>query len=150
MKKELGCVIEIFSAHKDSKGLPRPIVKELMCIENYGIQNDKFANDNLDKTVMIVGLKSYDIAKENGMELAYGSYGENILFDFDPHEFELGTIFDVGDVYLEVTEKCTICNHLSIFGAHLPKLIKKHRGMYCKILEGGVITKSSHVRIKND
>ena len=149
MKKELGIVKEIFSAKKDSSGLPRPVVESLNLIDGYGIENDKFANDDLNKTVMIVGQNSYDIAKENDMNLKFGSYGENILLDFDPHTLEVGTILDIGDTSIEITERCTICNHLSVFGAKLPKLIKKHRGLYCKILKGGVINKGLHVSIKS-
>lgn len=137
----LGKVIDIFSAPKGVSGLPRPKVKELQLIKDHGILNDKFAGDDIDKSVMIIGLKSYDIAKENGIELVYGSYGENILFDFDPHLFNIGDILQVGQTQLQITEKCTLCSHLGIFHKHLPKIIKNHRGLYCKILKGGKISR---------
>jgi len=146
MKKELGIVKEIFSATLGSSGLPRPVVESLELIEGYGIKDDKFADDDLNKTVMIVGQNSYDIAKQNDIDLKYGSYGENILFDFDPHELEAGTKLYIGDSIIEITERCTICSHLSVFGAKLPKLIKKHRGIYCKILKSGKITKNLSVK----
>jgi len=143
--KQVGVVLNTFSADKSSKGLPRPMVKSLELVEGYGIVNDKFANGNLDKTVMIVGQASYQMAKDEGIDLTDGSYGENILFDFDPHEFDEGTIFQIGDALIEITEKCTICKHLAVFGAKLPKLMKNHRGLYCKILKGGVICKDDSV-----
>lgn len=146
----LGTVIETFSADKNSKGLPRPLVEKLELIEGYGIKNDKFANDDLDKTVMIVGKESYELAKSKGIDLVDGSYGENILFDFDPHEFDIGDTFRVGDTYISITEKCTICNHLSIFSPKLPKLVKNHRGLYCKILKGGLIKKNTEVFLQNN
>ena len=152
-KNKLGNVKGTFSANKSNKGLPRPLVKELNLIQGYGIENDKFAGDDLDKTVMIIGQNSYDIAKKNGMDLSYGSYGENILFDFDPHLLNVGEIIQIGDTLIEVTQKCTICKHLSVFGAKLPKLIKKHRGLYCKILKGGNITtedKTYAIKEKNE
>ena len=139
--KKLGIVKGIFSASKSYSGFPRPIVEELNLIEGYGIENDKFAGADLDKTVMVIGINSYDIAKENGMNLEYGSYGENILFNFDPHLLQLGDIIQVGEVRIEITQKCTICKHLSVFGRKLPKLIKNYRGLYCKILNDGSITK---------
>ena len=61
--KNLGNVLEVFSANKDSSGLPRPKVESLNLIEEYGIEFDKFAGKKLDQTVMIVGLESYKIAK---------------------------------------------------------------------------------------
>jgi len=145
LKKRIGKVIEIFSAKKGESGLPRPVVKKLNLIENFGIEDDKFAGDEIDKSVMVIGLKSYEIAKENGIELELGSYGENILFDFDPHELKIGDTIKIGDATLEITQKCTLCSHLSIFHKYLPKLIKNHRGLYCKITKGGEVTKGSQV-----
>ncbi len=140
MREEMGSVVEIFSATVGSSGLPRPVVKSLELIEGYGIKDDKFADDDLDKSVMIVGQNTYDIAKKNGIDLLPGSYGENILLSFDPHTLDIGTILKIGNTTVEITEKCTICDHLSVFSPKLPRLIKKHRGMYCKILKGGQIT----------
>lgn len=85
--KILGEVLEVFSATKESSGLPRPKVESLNLIKDYGIEFDKFAEKNLDQTVMIVGLKSYELAKSFNIDLELGSLGENILLDFDPHLF---------------------------------------------------------------
>ena len=145
----IGNVVEIFSAKEGSSGLPRPIVKNLDIIKDYGIKFDKFANKDIRKSVMIVGTKAYAIAKENNISLEYGSYGENILLDFDPHNYCIGTKFQIDEVVLEVTESCTICNHLAVFGKELPVLLKNHRGLYCKILKSGKIKKKSIVLIKD-
>jgi len=136
----LGVVKGTFSADKSNKGLPRPKVEKLVLIEDYGIENDKFAGDDLDKTVMIIGMNSYDIAREHGMELVQGTFGENILLDFDPHVLHVGDKMRLGETIIEITQRCTICKHLSVFGAKLPKLIKSHRGLYCKIIKGGNIS----------
>ena len=147
--KNIGKVIEIFSATKDSSGLPRPIVSVLNIIKGHGIEHDKFAGKDEEKAIMIVGLKAYDIAKENNIELLKGSYGENILFDFDPHEYEVGTILKIGEVELVITQSCTICNHLSVFGKSLPSLVKNHRGLYAKVLKDGNIVKNNDVKLKD-
>ena len=146
--KNMGKVIEIFSATKESSGLPRPKVEKLNLIKDYGIENDKFAGKKLEQTVMIVGLKSYEIAKENGIDLELGSLGENILLDFDPHDFEVGTNLKIADAIIEITQICTVCNHLAVFGDELPKLLKSHRGLYCKIVQGDVILPDMKVEIK--
>lgn len=142
----LGKVIEIFSATKDSSGLPRPKVESLNLIKDYGIENDKFAGKKLDQTVMIVGLKSYEIAKELGVELVFGSLGENILLDFDPHDFNIGDSFLIGDSSIQITQICTVCSHLGVFDERLPKLLKEHRGVYCKIISGGIVLKDMIVK----
>lgn len=144
----LGKVLETFSATKESSGLPRPKVKELNLIKDFGIENDKFAGKKLDQTVMIVGVKSYEIAKEKGINLEFGCLGENILLDFDPHELEIGTKLIFQDAIIEITQVCTICSHLSVFDETLPLLLKGHRGVYCKIIKSGLIFKDTIVKIE--
>lgn len=144
--KNLGTVIKTFSATKESSGLPRPLVSSLNLIENHGIENDKFAGKKLEQTVMIVGLKSYEIARENGIDLEYGSLGENVLLDFDPHDFIVGKQFLIGDSKIEITQVCTVCNHLNIFDKNLPDLLRSHRGLYCKIIKSGIIQKDMIVK----
>jgi len=147
MKNIHGRVLATFSAKKGQSGLPRPLVDDLELLYGFGIKNDKFAGKDEEKSVMIVGKIAYDIAKSHGIELALGSLGENILFDFNPHEFKVGTIFQVGSTILQITQSCTICNHLAVFSDDLPLLVQDCRGLYCKILEGGLVKESMKVEI---
>ena len=147
---KIGKVINTFSAKKGQSGLPRPEVKSLNLIYGFGIQDDKFAGNDENKAVMIVGKYAYDLAKEEGINLKEGSLGENILFDFNPHDYRIGDILKVGQTIIQITEACTICNHLSVFDDDLPLIVQNCRGLYCKVLEGGVIIKDSPVKlIKN-
>ena len=73
--KILGEVLEVFSATKESSGLPRPKVESLNLIKDYGIEFDKFAGKKLDQTVMIVGLKSYELAKSFNIVIEIGRIG---------------------------------------------------------------------------
>ena len=142
-----GKVIEIFSAQEGQSGLPRPISKKLELVIDEGIKFDKFAGKNPLKDVMIVGKIAYSIAKENGINLELGSLGENILLDFNPHDYEIGSIIKIASVELEITQSCTICNHLSVFSESLPYLLKECRGLYCKILSNGNIIKNDKIEV---
>ena len=144
--KILGEVLEVFSSTKESSGLPRPKVESLNLIKDYGIEFDKFAEKNLDQTVMIVGLKSYELAKSFNIDLQFGSLGENILLDFDPHDFEVGKYFKIDEAIIQITQICTVCNHLSVFNEDLPKILQGQRGVYCKIIESGKILKNMKVK----
>lgn len=146
--KTIGKVLKTFSATKESSGLPRPSVESLNLIVGLGIENDKFAGKKLEQTVMIVGMKSYEIALENEIKLELGSLGENILLDFDPHDFNIDEEIFIGDSIIKITQICTVCNHLSVFDKELPNLLKSHRGLYCKIIKSGLITKDMTVQIK--
>ncbi|WP_066246256.1 MOSC domain-containing protein, partial [Arcobacter porcinus] len=146
-------VIEIFSETRKESSLPRPIVEKLNLIEEYGIEFDKFALKNLEQTVLLVGIDSYNLALENDIKIEIGTLGENILVSFDPHRFDIGTKFQIGDdAIIEITQICTVCNHLSVFDKKLPNLLKKKRGVYCKIVKSGLILKNMTIKslfIKN-
>lgn len=75
--KKLGKVIGTFSATKESKSSsPRPKVEILNLIKDFGIKNDKFAQKDLDKTVMVLGVNSYEVSLQNNINLEFGSLGE--------------------------------------------------------------------------
>jgi MOSC domain-containing protein YiiM len=69
------------------------------------------------------------------------------LFDFNPHDYHIGTIFEIGEAQIQITENCTICNHLAVFDDDLPIIVQDCRGIYCKILKSGEIKKGSTVKI---
>jgi MOSC domain-containing protein YiiM len=143
--KKIGSVIEIFSSTKEDAPGTRPKVEALQMIKEHGILNDKFAGKNPDSCVMVVGEAGYDLAAQNGIELIKGSLGENILFNFNPNHLKVDAVLQIGDVQLQVTQKCTICNHLAVHRADLPKLIADDRGMYCRVLQDGIVKKGMEV-----
>lgn len=141
----LGKVLNTFSAPVDFKGSVRPIKDKLICLEGYGIEGDKFALKDLNKTVMIVGINAYDLASSNGIDLPYGSLGENIIVNFDPHALDLGTQLKIGEAIFELTQKCTVCTHLSVHDKKLPNIVKNDRGIYCKIIQSGSVASGLEV-----
>ncbi len=145
--KTIGVVLDTFSAKKGQSGLPRPHVDSLDIICGYGIKDDKFAGKDEEKAVMLVGKIAYDIASKNNISLLAGSLGENIILDFNPHDYPLGTVLRVGSAVLQITHSCTICNHLSKFSEALPFLVRSCRGVYCRILDGGEVKANMSVKV---
>ncbi len=135
----LATVIGTFSAPEGQSGLPRPQSEQLNLVAGHGIVGDKFARKDLNQTVMIVGKTAYDIAAKGGVKIDPGSLGENILIDGDPHQLAVGTRLHVGSAIIELTEACTLCNHLSVFDRRLPKLVRHDRGVYCRIVTSGTV-----------
>jgi len=142
----LGKVLNLYIAPPKSSGV-RVEQKSLNLVQDSGIVGDKFANKDIEKTVMIVGLKPYNMAKEQNIELPTSALGENILLSFDPHELNIGDRLAIGDAILEITQNCTLCKHLSKYSSKLPKLIVKHRGVYCQVIQGGEIKQNDSVEL---
>ena len=144
----LATVIGTFSAPEGQSGLPRPQAERLKLVKGHGIVGDKFARKDLNQTVMIVGKTAYDIAARGGVKIDPGSLGENILIDGDPHQWPVGTRLHVGSAIVELTEACTLCNHLSVFDRTLPKLVRHDRGVYCRIIASGTVEVGDAVSIE--
>jgi len=142
----LGEVLELYRAPIGTSGV-RESCEFIELKENYGVINDKFAGDpkRAHRSVMIVGKKPYLMAKEADIVLPQTALGENILLSFDPHTLPIGSQLQIGEALLEITAACTLCNHLTQYGKDLPKLILKHRGVYCKVIKSGIIRKSDSV-----
>ncbi len=141
----LGKVLQLYIAPVGTSGVRR-LRDSIELIESYGVVGDKFANSKrCERSVMIIGTKPYNMAKEAGIDLPAAALGENILLDFDPHRLEVGSKIALGDVLLEITAACTLCSHLTQYHKDLPKLILKHRGVYCKVLKSGIIKREDSV-----
>jgi len=135
-------LIQLFSKstnESDNNSTVRPKRNNLELIVDYGIKDDKFAGKDSDRAIMIVPTIAYDILEENNISLEYGSLGENLLVDCNIMDSKIGTLVKIGNIVLEITQKCTICNHLATFDKQIPSLIKDYRGVYCKIIKGGIL-----------
>jgi MOSC domain-containing protein YiiM len=137
-------IIRLFVAEADRKG--RTECDELV-FDSGGVLGDKFHGKNPDRSVLITGRPAYELAAEHGIELEEGDLGENILLDLDPRKLEEGCIVRIGEVELEMSRRCPICEHLAIYDERLPRLVKELRGVYLSVRKGGRIDRSSPVEI---
>ena len=144
----LGNALNLYIAPIGTSGI-RESRNTIELKENFGVIDDKFAGNpkKIDRSVMIVGTAPYTMAKEAEIELPEVALGENILLNFDPHALEIGSQLAIGEAILEITSACTLCSHLTQYHKDLPKLILKHRGIYCKIIKSGIISKNDSVTV---
>ena len=119
--------------------------KSLIELKQDGVVNDKFYGKNRERSVLITTIESYGMAREENICIDYGTLGENILMDYNPYALAMGKQIQVGEVLLEVTQNCTICNHLSAIDTKLPILLKDDRGIFLKVVESGFITKGDKI-----
>jgi len=143
-----GKVLKLFITHNDEKKR-REEVPEIVVDEN-GIKEDKFYAKNQQRAILITSMYSYDLTKENQIEIPHGSLGENILVDINPYHLLPGEQILIGETLLEITQNCTLCKGLSTLNSKLPKLLKDDRGIFAKVVNGtSQIKISDGVRILN-
>jgi MOSC domain-containing protein YiiM len=136
-----GKILELFISIKDKDRKNT----ESIIVDEAGILEDKFYAKDVVRSILITSLDSYLLAKEADIDVPYGSLGENILVDFNPYKFSVGDKLYIGEVELEITQNCTICNSLQKVDKNLPKILKSDRGIFAKCIKSGKIRKGDIV-----
>ena len=140
-------VLELFISTKEQENR---IQQNILYIDSLGIKNDKFYGKDTNRAILITSIDSYKLIKRHHIDIQYGLLGENILVDIDTQIYKLNPKdrFFIGDIEFEITQNCTICNHLSAIDKELPKLLKKDRGIFCRALKDGIIKKGDNIVLK--
>ncbi|HIC43907.1 MAG TPA: MOSC domain-containing protein [Sulfurimonas sp.] len=137
--KTVGKVLKLFISNKNTDGTTLTHKKANISLDKNGVIHDKFHAKDSQRSILLSSYESYRIAKENNINMPYGSLGENILMDFNPYDLENGDQIQVGSVLLEITQHCTLCKGLSKVDPKAPKLLKDHRGIFAKTVTSGNI-----------
>lgn len=146
-KEHVGKVLHLYISIKDADGLTKTIEQDQITLDEKGVVNDKFYAKDPMRSILISSLESYTLAKENNIDMSFGSLGENILIDFNPYSFNVGDQLKIGDVLLEITQNCTLCKGLSKVDSKAPKLLKEHRGIFAKTVTNGSLKVADKVYI---
>jgi MOSC domain-containing protein YiiM len=144
--KHLGNVTGLFIS---VKGSSQRVSKSSLNLDELGIKDDKYHNTNIQRSVLITSLSSYTLAKEHNITMPFGSLGENLLIDYNPYHLPAGSKLKIGTVTLEISQNCTMCDHLSKIDERLPTLLKDDRGIFAKVLDGGEIKKEDSIFLIN-
>jgi MOSC domain-containing protein YiiM len=140
--KNVGKVIDLFIS---VQGSSTRIEKESFQLDPKGIVEDKYYDKNIHRSVLITSQESYALANEHNVQMPIGSLGENILIEYNPYHLNPGDQLRMGEVLLQISQYCTICDHLSAIDEILPTLLKDDRGIFAKVIEGGMIKKGDEV-----
>ena len=144
--KNVGKVIDLFVSQKDKSGR---VEKETLTLDQKGIVEDKYYDTNIQRSVLITTQESYALASSHHIKMPYGSLGENVLIDYNPYHLNAGDQLRIGDVLLEISQYCTMCDHLSKIDKDLPTLLKDDRGIFARVIESGVIKKEDEIYLLN-
>jgi len=138
--QHVGNVIEMFYSTSNGR-----VGTTALSLDTKGVLEDKYYNKNTDRSVLITSLDSYKLAKKHGVDAAYSALGENLLIDYNPYHLKPGARLQIGDLVLEISQNCTLCNSLAKADAALPKLLKDDRGIFARVIKGGTIVKSDNI-----
>ena len=137
-----GSVIALFVSKKGVSG--RTAVASVN-LDQKGIQTDKFYDKNIQRSVLLASIESYTLVEKEDISMDHGALGENILMDYNPYLLEPGSRLKIGPALLEITQYCTMCDHLTAIDPILPQLLCHDRGIFAKVISGGKIKKGDAV-----
>lgn len=137
-------VLSLFISVNDEN---KRVQKEKLELDENGVVEDKFYAKNANRLILITSTDAYSMAKESGIELEYGSLGENILIDKNINDLTIGSQLKIGDLVLEITQNCTLCKGLSSIDPKLPDILKDDRGIFAKAVNNGILKISDTVVI---
>ncbi len=142
--KNVGKVTSLFIS---VQGSSKRVQKELFHLDTKGIIEDKYHDTNINRSVLLTSEASYTLASRHHIEFPFGTLGENILMDYNPYHLTPGDQLRIGEVVLEISQNCTMCDHLSKIDESLPTLLKNDRGIFAKVIEGGIIKKGDEITL---
>ena len=147
MKIELlGSIKELFISKKNIDTI---INKAFLDLDQNGIKDDKFYAKDLNRSILITSILAYDLLNKHHISADFGSLGENLLVTFNPYDLKSGTQISIGETVLEITNECTICNHLSKLDPKVPTLLKGDRGVFAKVIHSGIIKINDSIKLLN-
>jgi len=133
--KEVGQILALFSKKETHQQ------HNTLYLDLHGIQGDKHYGKNSERSILITSLESYQLTSQvYNISMPYGYLGENILMSYNPYHLPAGSQLQIGEVVLEITQNCTLCNHLAVLDKRLPKLLQHNRGIFAKVIKEGKIT----------
>lgn len=134
--KKIGEVLKLFVS---KSGTSQRFEKSDISLDILGVLEDKFYNKNAQRSVLIASIESYELIRKYGIEMPFGYLGENILLDYNPYALEIGTQLKIGGAILEISQNCTICNHLAVLDVKIPTLLKNDRGIFAQVIKAGEV-----------
>lgn len=141
MGKVLGVCIS------EKKGTQKKNIHEARFIEDWGIENDAHAG-KWHRQVSLLSADRINEFRARGAEIADGAFGENLIVEgFDFKSLPVGTVFQCGDVVLEMTQIGKECHsHCEIYKV-MGDCIMPREGVFTKVLHGGVIREGDEMTI---
>ena len=133
----MGKVIAVCTSPE--KGTVKTNVHQGKFIENFGIEGDANAG-NWHRQVSLLSYERVVEFNARGGNVKDGDFGENLLVSgFDFKSLPVGTIFQCGEVVLELTQIGKKCHqHCEIFH-RVGDCIMPREGVFTRVLHGGVI-----------
>jgi len=140
MSTKVGKVLEMFISTSNGR-----LNKKKLSLDAKGVLEDKYYNKDVQRSVLLATTQSYELALSHGIKAPYSALGENILMDYNPYHLEEGQQLQIGDLILEISQHCTLCQSFAKIDTKLPEILKNDRGVFAKVIRAGSIHQGDNI-----
>ncbi len=131
----------------EKRGTPKINVQQATLIKNFGVQNDAHGAPGI-REVSLLGVESIEKMHQQGIEVPYGGFGENLTTEgILLYKLPLGTFLQVGPTLLEVTQIGKECHSPCAIGQATGKCVMPEEGVFARVLKGGHVRVGDQIRI---
>ena len=130
------------------KGIQKTNVNRGVFVKDFGIEGDAHAG-NWHRQVSLLSFDKIEAFRAKGADVEFGAFGENLVVEgIDFRALEVGTIFECGEVLLEMTQIGKECHtHCAIYH-QVGDCIMPREGVFARVLHGGVIETGDVMEIR--
>jgi len=133
-------------------GMPKTALAEGARVTKDGVegdwQNDRRYHGGPDRAICIFSEELYAWLREQGIDLANGSVGENFTTrGIDLDSLAAGDCLRVGDCLVEITNVRIPCRNLNQWDPLLLKTIQGRSGWVAKVVEEGFVRAGDDIQV---
>ena len=132
------------------KGTRKTPVNEAFISKNHGLEGDAHAG-KWHRQVSFLSSESINQAKEQGLEVTFGDFAENIATEgIDWKTLPLGTKVQLGEnVKVEITQIGKECHNKCAIYYKAGDCIMPREGVFARVLQEGTIYRGDEIQILN-
>lgn len=143
----MGNVLAVCISEK--RGIQKKNVGSAVFKENWGIENDAHAGD-WHRQVSLLSYEKIEAFRARGAEVDDGAFGENLIVSgIDFPTLPIGTIFECGDVVLELTQIGKKCHSGCEIFKKMGECIMPKQGVFTRVIKGGTISVGDTMKVRN-
>jgi MOSC domain-containing protein YiiM len=145
MSTQVGKVLEMFISTSNGR-----LNKKKLSLDLKGVLEDKYYNKDVQRSVLLATVESYELALSHGIKAPYSALGENILMDYNPYHLEEGRQLQIGNLILEISQHCTLCQSFAKIDEKLPEILKNDRGIFARVVQEGVVSQGDNIYLLSE
>lgn len=133
------------------KGEVKKPVPKAKFIEDFGIQGDAHGGASIKQVSLLAQEVINQFEEKAGVELEPGAFAENLTLEgIDLARLELGCCLRLGGgILLEISQFGKKCHEDCAIKELTGECIMPTKGVFAKVLRGGILKKGDQIEVKN-